>query len=298
MRILQNLILKLLGLLTLVGGVGLAAMWWNEGIYALAIQHGKELFQTPYYAPAAAAALIVLAFVGIMPLKKKKRPRNTISFPGIRGDVSIELDSVEANLGRVIGKMPEVKKIKVKVAPSEDNRRAVVSADVLMYKGASGVSAHEIANRIAEFLNDAAVNILGVDEVTKVNLNVRDIIVNAKQLAAVKQREAQPKLEETTPAPAEEGEPVAVAIGEAPEAASSESGLGACGSCAEEESACEAAHESEAVAAPESAVDVSAADVQSPSVEDFGFAPLTEAQEEEARKKTDDSEAKPWSENA
>jgi hypothetical protein len=211
MRIVQTFILKLLGLAAFVGGGAFLAMWKDDKILSFVLEHGKTLYSTPYYAPVAGGVLMFIAFIGIIPLRKKKRPRNNISFPGIRGDVTIELDSVEANLARVIGKMPEVKKIKVKVSPSEDNRRAVVSADVLMYKGSSGVSAHEIANRIADFLNDAAVNILGVEEVTKVNLNVRDIIVDSKQLAAAK-RTAVPKAEDPAPAAPEDVEAAPEAI--------------------------------------------------------------------------------------
>ena len=201
MRIVQTWILKLLSLIVLVGSAVLVATWLNEDVYQYVRDYGRPAFYT-HYGVGAAVVLFLLAVFGVLPLFKERRPKSTISFPGIHGNVTIELDSVEANLGRVVSKMPEVKKIKVKVTPSEDSHRAVVSADVLMYKGAGGASARETANRIADFLMDTAVNILGVEEVTKVDLNVRDIIVDAKRLSVPQVREPLAKHEDQ-PAPEE-----------------------------------------------------------------------------------------------
>ena len=275
MRIVQSVILKVLGLLVLIGSAVLVAMWFNEGVYAHVLHEGKALFHT-LYGLIGGIVLFLAALVGIAPMLRTKRPKSTISFPGIRGDVTIELDSVEANLSRVVSKMPEVKKIKVKVVPSEDNRRAVVSADVLMYKGSSGASAHETANRISEFLMDAAVNILGVEEVTKVNLNVRDIIVDAKQLAAAHAREPLPKLEE-------------------PAAAVSSLALGAFGSGAEETSLGGADHGFSSTvevipATPARAEAVGDAPILpegSPAAENTGFEALTTEDDVASKKETD-----------
>ena len=211
MRIVQTSILKLLSLIVLVGSAALVAMWLDEAVYQYVRDYGKPAFHT-YYGVGAAGVLFLLAVFGALPLFKERRPKSTISFPGIHGNVTIELDSVEANLGRVVSKMPEVKKIKVKVTPSEDSHRAVVSADVLMYKGPGGASARDTANRIADFLMDTAVNILGVEEVTKVDLNVRDIIVDAKRLSVPQVREPLAKHEDH-PAPEERPMP---GPGEAP----------------------------------------------------------------------------------
>jgi len=211
MRILQTWILKLSSLIMLVGSAVLVAAWLNEDVYQYVRDYGKPAFYS-HYGVGAAVVLFLLAVFGVLPLFKERRPKSTISFPGIHGNVTIELDSVEANLGRVVNKMPEVKKIKVKVTPSEDSHRAVVSADVLMYKGAGGASARETANRIADFLMDTAVNILGVEEVTKVDLNVRDIIVDAKRLSVPQVREPLARHEDR---PVSEERPVA-APGEAP----------------------------------------------------------------------------------
>jgi len=202
MKTVHKIVLKVLSVLMLVGGGSLLMMRINFTTYYDMVRLFKEYFWTPY-GLVLGVVLIVLGFVGLLPVSAPKRIRNTISFSGTHGDVLIELDSVEANLGRVVSKMPEVKKIKVKVTPSEDSHRAVVHSDVLMYKGASGDSAREIANRIADHLMDVAVNILGVEEVTKVDLNVRDIIIDANQLLLAQARPSPVSPEPVAAAPIE-----------------------------------------------------------------------------------------------
>ena len=178
MKIVQTLVVKLLCLLVLVGGAVLILMWFDKTKYAEIV----ELVQTRVWEPwglIVAISALVLGFFGFLPIAREKKSRNIISYPGTHGSVTIQLDSVESTLSRVLSKLPEVRKISVKVSPTEDNHRARVSADVLVYKGANTVSAREVTNRIGHYLHDAATNILGVEEVTDVNLNIRGILVDA-----------------------------------------------------------------------------------------------------------------------
>ncbi len=201
MKKVQAVLLRLQALLVACGGFALVAMWWNEEVYLAVVTAFKTHFAAPW-APAVAGICAAIALITLPPWKRVKHSKNTISFHGIHGDVTIELDSVEATLGRVLARKPEVKKIKVKVTPSEDNRRAVVRAEVLMQKNTGAEGAREISNRIANYLADAAVHILGVEEVLKVDLNVRDIVVDAKQLSVALDREAMARTEQGAPAPA------------------------------------------------------------------------------------------------
>lgn len=130
------------------------------------------------YMTYVGGALAIMGLIALYPANVRRKHK-TISFPGIHGDVVIELDSVEATLNRVIGRKPEVKRIKVTVDPSEDNRKARVTADVVLYKGV-GTSAREAANRVSNYVSDAAVHILGVEDVTEINLNVRGILLDAE----------------------------------------------------------------------------------------------------------------------
>lgn len=121
--------------------------------------------------------LMIVGLLGLLPIRRFGTRGKVISFEGAHGNVVIQLDSVETTLNRVVGKMTEVKKITVNVVPADDNRRVRVVADVLLYKDLK-VGARETANRISQYIADTAVNILGVEEVTAVDLNVRGIIVD------------------------------------------------------------------------------------------------------------------------
>lgn len=177
MRTLQIVAAKLLCVLALAVGLLMAFAWCDRSFLARILPSLTE-YGWSILGLAIGVVLTITGLLGALPLMRPARQR-TISFAGKHGDVTIQLDSIEATLGRVVGKMPEVKKISVTVTPSEDNRRAEVTADVLMYKGAEAAGAREIANRISDYLADTAVNILGVEDITTIRLNVRGIIFDA-----------------------------------------------------------------------------------------------------------------------
>ncbi len=176
MRLIQIVAKRFVSLCFLLGGALLIAMRLNDNVY----NRVESLFgMIPRYVwtemgIVVGSVLIIIGLLGMFPTKKRKR-KNVITFPGTQGQITIELAPVEATLNRVVSKMPEVKKISVTVTPSEDNLRAQVDADVWIYKGAETAGAREITNRIENHLKDTAVNILGVEDVTTVNVRVRGI---------------------------------------------------------------------------------------------------------------------------
>lgn len=173
MKMVQTVVYKLLALIALAVGSVLVS--------APVCPYCQSLVGSAMCCPYMTYIGGVLAVMGLIALypSSHRRKHKTISFPGIHGDVVIELDSVEATLNRVIGRKPEVKRIKVTVDPSEDNRKAKVTADVVLYKGV-GTSAREAANRVSNYVSDAAVHILGVEDVTEINLNIRGILLDAE----------------------------------------------------------------------------------------------------------------------
>ena len=173
MKMFQTIVYKILALIAL--GVGSVLVSAPVCPYCAALV-GK-VGCCPYMTYVG-GALAIMGLIALYPANVRRKHK-TISFPGIHGDVVIELDSVEATLNRVIGRKPEVKRIKVTVDPSEDNRKARVTADVVLYKGV-GTSAREAANRVSNYVSDAAVHILGVEDVTEINLNVRGILLDAE----------------------------------------------------------------------------------------------------------------------
>ncbi|MCX5758783.1 MAG: alkaline shock response membrane anchor protein AmaP, partial [Candidatus Hydrogenedentes bacterium] len=214
MKLAHRILLKLIALLMVVGGATVAAMWWDAPFRAMLLGQFR-LHVWTQYGFAFGLVPVLVGLIGLLP-SGRRRAHNVISFPGVHGDVTIELDSVESTLTRMVNKMPEVKKIRIRVVPAEDRRRVRVKADVLVYKGASPSSARDLANRITDYLTDTAVNMLGVEDVTTVDLNVRGIVVDARPVPPPKIDERAPKPEEPVveaPKPVlEEAPPAAIAV--------------------------------------------------------------------------------------
>ncbi|HOE66267.1 MAG TPA: hypothetical protein PLO62_07050 [Candidatus Hydrogenedentes bacterium] len=118
------------------------------------------------------AAIVVLALFATLPAWKRRRS-NTISFPGAHGPIVIQLDSVEASLNRTLRGRPEVRKINVRVQPVNDNRQVRITAGVQCYTTQAGI--RETSDRIGEIIKRTAVNLLGVEEVTTVELKINGI---------------------------------------------------------------------------------------------------------------------------
>ena len=198
MRTTQIVITKLLCLLVFLSGIAIAVMWWRHTVLSTFL----HFFLTDVWRVCGLAIGVAIAFISLpalFPLRKPTR-KKTISFAGSRGQVAIELDSIEATLGRVVGKMPEVKRVAVTLVPSEDGKRAQVTADVVINKGSGPVGARAIANQISDYLAETAVDILGVEDVTTVDLNVRGIVVHPPKAKLHPEPEATP-VEMATPGP-------------------------------------------------------------------------------------------------
>jgi hypothetical protein len=179
MRILQKVICKLL-----CAGVALAGLLVIAGhssrVAPLFTRVSSNVTSPPtWYVMATVVGIGVLFFLlgvlGLLPIGKLRARRRIISFTSAHGNVVIQLDPVEATLNRVVGKMPEVKKIAVHVLPIENECKVRIRADVLLYKGL-GMSVRDISSMIAQYIGETAINLLGVNEVTTVDLNVRGII--------------------------------------------------------------------------------------------------------------------------
>ncbi|HUW60777.1 MAG TPA: alkaline shock response membrane anchor protein AmaP [Candidatus Bathyarchaeia archaeon] len=192
MRIVHIVVFKLLSLVVLAAGVLLVAMYFQVPLYERVIAFVDERWVQ--LAPVGGSLLFILGLLGLLPLSRKKR-RNTISFPGEYGEVTIHLDSIEATLNRIVSKMPEVKKISVRLIPSEDNRRAEVTGSLWIYKGSEAAGVSEIVGKVQKHLRDTAINILGVEEIVMGKLDVPGIIVSvtpAQPAPPVETKEAHP----------------------------------------------------------------------------------------------------------
>jgi len=218
MRILHIVVFKLVSLLALAAGVLLIAMYFNDASFTQSVTFVDTYWEQ--LAPVGGALLLILGLLGLLPLSRKKR-LSTISFPGEYGEVTIHLDSIEATLNRIVSKMPEVKKISVRLIPSEDNRRAEVTGSLWIYKGSEAVGVSEIVGKVQKHLRDTAINILGVEEIVMGKLDVPGIIVSASTAKAAPPEEKKVEVE-----PVQEAETKTEAQAEVPVEHAEESAAG------------------------------------------------------------------------
>ena len=157
--------------LLLLVGIGLVAYWASLAETQNAMQNLLDIPQTRNYLAWGAVLILTGIFILLRRRHRGGAPK-IISYPGTRGDIVIELEWVEATLNRVIGKLKEVKWISVTVDPGEDRGKASVYAEVKLVKGV-GESARETAIRVGDRLADTAANLLGVDDITRVDMVVK-----------------------------------------------------------------------------------------------------------------------------
>lgn len=176
----QRIIQKLLAAAALAAGVYIVAQqmgYWSDRM-------PLEVPEAPWAAYVAGIILILVGLVAILPPLRRTRKVGTISFPGEHGEVLIHLDSVQANLNKVVAKRPEVKRSQVRVIPVDDQRRVRLEAEVLLVKTPTG-GTRELAEKLRRFISTTASNMLGIDEVATVDLNVRGIVVDKGAVSAM-----------------------------------------------------------------------------------------------------------------
>lgn len=194
MQIVQKVMQKLLAAAVAAAGVyimGQALGYWSDRM-PLAVPESR------IGAIAVGLVFVFAGLIAVLPPLRFRRKSPTIAFPGEHGDVLIHLDSVQANLNKVVAKRPEVKRSYVKVIPVSDKRRVRLEADVLLIKTPDG-GAREIAEKLRKFIATTAANMLGIDEITTVDLNVRGIVVDRGVVKAMATSEADAQPAKTVP---------------------------------------------------------------------------------------------------
>lgn len=176
MRILQTALVKALCVAFLL--VGAALIWkpagdWCHKVHACPYLPENHLMRTSIRIGAGTVALVAGLFT-LLPLGRCGRRRRQIIFSSPHGNTIIRLDSVEASLNRALMKLPEIKRICVRLTPSEDQRKVHIQADMKVV----GEGAREAADRVGQEIRDAATRLLGVDEVTAVDIYVSGMDVD------------------------------------------------------------------------------------------------------------------------
>lgn len=154
---------------------------YADGLYQQFLEEAPEIpvdYITYRQVIGGGIALIglILAWLVIVP---KRRPRS-VTFTGTHGEVTIELEPVEATLERIAMKLPEVKNISIQLKPLEGNGRIQVNAIAILSKNADD-DARMVTARIHNFLQIHTRKIVGLQEVDakltvkKFNMNMKTV---------------------------------------------------------------------------------------------------------------------------
>lgn len=171
----------LLATLMMVFGI-LLVLFPFEEVYE--IVHGYYLLfleQFPEGAPVrevVAGTIAIIGLIIVLPMLLRRKKERAISFTGMHGPVTIELDHVESTLERVAMKLPEVRRASIKLEPTDSPGRACVVANVELLKNADD-DARLVTARVQHYIQVHTKKILGLNDVD-VRLNVKRFVMNMK----------------------------------------------------------------------------------------------------------------------
>ncbi len=131
------------------------------------------------WAAALGLLLLLLGFYGLMPERSRGR---TITFRADHGDVAIELLPIQKTLTRVIGALPEVRRIRVRVVPEKNARKVGIHARVVLQNCADQGMRHTAAV-VSECIAQAVTTSLGLEDLVNVRLTVTGVHVDAAAAA-------------------------------------------------------------------------------------------------------------------
>lgn len=218
MRLFQIVVRKIVGAALLILGCMLLKWHSSELLLAVGSIVPENLLSAVRW--GAGVCLVTGGLLVIIPLVKTGKAR-VIKFDGPHGDVTIQLDSVEAAINRAVAQMPEVYKATAKVDSDVNEKEVSVAADVQIYR-ASNRGARETPSLIQEHIRDVAIGLLGMEEVSTITVNITKILDKPVPGTKDKGKEQDSDASLTAPLPRNlrpEPEEVAPVEEEAPETA-------------------------------------------------------------------------------
>ncbi len=162
------------------------------------------------YREVFGGVLAVLGLIVFMSLfvRGKKSRRRSISFAGMHGEVTIELDHIEGVIENVARKLPEVRAIGIRLEPTEARSRVLVLAEAVLMKDADA-EARQVTDRVQDYIKQHTRKLLGVQEVD-VRLTVRKFLLNMRTVKPLPLLLEGPR--ETALAPVRAAEPGAAQV--------------------------------------------------------------------------------------
>ncbi|MEK7793482.1 MAG: hypothetical protein AAB353_03085, partial [Candidatus Hydrogenedentota bacterium] len=155
--------------LPIAAGAAAAGLYFYTvgGLYDLVVGYIPQTGNDDLVREIGAGVIIGLAAFALLPSFPEWKRRRDITFSGSHGEVTIDLDPVQATLDKVIGKLPEVKSIRIELDPKDPKTGlggVRVNARAVLYKEGDG-DARVVTARVNSFILAHTRKILGTQEV-------------------------------------------------------------------------------------------------------------------------------------
>lgn len=180
MKLLQGFVLRLFSLSALAGGGIIAGL--ALPVEPVAEAHAQALAWLPedWRVPGLALGCVLAVFgaFGLLPLGPGLGRK--ITFAGEYGPITARIAPIERRLRKLLLRLPEIDKIKLRILPDKDGEHARIVARAWLRK-VPGQCARDIEHRVAGYIEDAATDYLGLEARTPVELVIEDIAVDAAE---------------------------------------------------------------------------------------------------------------------
>lgn len=155
--------------LPIAAGAAAAGLYFYSlgGLYDLVVGYIPQTGNDDLLREIGAGVIIGLSAFALLPTFPEWKRRRDITFSGSHGEVTIDLDPVQATLDKVIGKLPEVKSIRIELDPKDPKTGlggVRVNARAVLYKEGDG-DARIVTARVNSFILAHTRKILGTQEV-------------------------------------------------------------------------------------------------------------------------------------
>ena len=173
---LRFLVKLFIGAVLIAAGV-LVALYPLRDLFDILLETLAKISYTEYHALARRIGGGALALGALMWIFLHRWPSKSVTFRGSHGDVTIDLDPVEATLGRVVEKLDEVRSVRIRVIPKGKTGVQVLATAVLFKEGDG--DARQVTARVNSFLQAHTRKILGLQDVD-VKLKITRFVINMK----------------------------------------------------------------------------------------------------------------------
>lgn len=191
----QNYVLKLTSLLTLIGG--LLSLVWAINLGGIHESLGAALNAPLLMAGSInlllvciGALLLVAGAYGLAP--NREGNVKLITFREDRAQTDIRVDSAQATLRKILCAIPEVKNAKVTISPALEPGSASVYAEVVL-RNQEQAPTRDTFRLLSALIEETAIDVLGLEIAKPVRVCIAGVSVNARQVGQTLHRRVSAK---------------------------------------------------------------------------------------------------------